>query len=437
MRARPRQRTQRPYAHAFGPGFVTGASDDDPSGVGTYAQAGAQFGYALLWTALITLPLMAAVQEISDRTALATGEGLGELASRAFGRAGRAVLTVLLVALLAANTLNVGADAVAVGSGMHLLHAGPSALWALGAGGAVTAMLATGSFDAIASVFKVLAAVLVSYVIVLFLSHPDWGMMATKTFVPDIRWSKDYVALFVAVLGTTISLYLFFWQSAHRLEEMREEPGGGPHRAVPLGRRSHAAAQRKERTSRLDVFTGMFFSNLVMYAIIAATAATLGAHGTHDIASAADAARALQPVAGRFAGTVFAVGFIGSGMLAIPVLAGSASVGLADLFGRDWGFSRRVSQAPVFYGLVFGGTLCGTVLSAIHLDPIKLLVSVAVINGLASAPFLLVVMIIANRADLMGEFRNRLVANVLGWLTVFLMAGAAVAFFLSGGAAGL
>jgi len=426
----------RGYIRAIGPGLITGASDDDPSGIGTYSQAGSQFRYGILWTALLTFPLMAAVQEICDRTALATGTGLGELAARSFTRSWRVVLGVLLFALLAANTLNIAADAVAIGSGMNLLHAGPAAVWAILAGLLITVVLLTGSFPLIARVFKILCAALLSYLVVLVLVHPPWGVIGRRTIVPQFEWNKDYIALFIAVLGTTISPYLFFWQSAHRLEEMRDEPAGGA-RPLPLARRPCDEAARKERTSRLDVFAGMLFSNIVMFAVIAGTAATLGAQGSHNVTSAADAARALRPFAGRFASAVFALGFIGSGMLAIPVLAGSGSVGIAGLLGRRWGFSRSVREAPVFYGLVLVGTIGGSLVSAIHLDPIKLLVYVAMVNGVAAAPFLVLVMVVANRRVLMGEYKNGALANVLGWATAGLMVGAAVAFFATGGASGL
>src|ERR1039457_4720811 len=251
----------------MGPGLVTGASDDDPSGIATYSQAGAQYGLAFLWTALLTLPLMAAVQEICDRTALATGTGLGELAVRHFQRAGRVILAVLLGALIVAN-----------GSGMQLLHAGPTWLWALVAGTLITALLVLGSFARIALVFKLLCAALLSYLVVAVLVTHQWGSVLSHTLIPHIELNKAYLGLLVAVLGTTISPYLFFWQSAHRLEEMRDEPEGGA-RAQPLRRQSPQQARRKQSTSRLDVFTGMTFSNLVMFAIIVATAQTLNAHG--------------------------------------------------------------------------------------------------------------------------------------------------------------
>lgn len=417
---------------AIGPGLVTGASDDDPSGVATYSQVGARYGLSFLWAALVTLPLMAGVQEICDRTALATGRGLGELAVQRFGRAGRIVLGLLIAALILANSLNIAADLVAIGSGMELLHAGPTWLWALIAGAMITGLLVLGSFARIALVFKVLCAALLAYLVVAIMVTNDWGDVLHHAVVPQLRGDSSYVALLVAVLGTTISPYLFFWQSAHRLEEMRDEPEGGDG-ALPLKLQGPRRAVRKQRTSRLDVFTGMAFSNAVMFAIILATAETLHRRGTTDVESAAQAARALQPVAGHFAGALFALGFIGSGLLAVPVLAGAGSVGMAGLLGKEWGFSQSVRKAPVFYGLVAAGTIGGTILSLVHINPIKLLILVAVINGIAAAPFLVVVMIVSSSRRLMGAYVNAKLAKVLGWATVIVMAAAAVGLFATGG----
>jgi len=422
----------RQYLRAMGPGLVTGASDDDPSGIATYSQAGAQYGLSFLWAALLTLPLMAAVQEICDRTALATGVGLGELAVKRFNRTGRTVLAVLLVALIVANALNVAADLVAVGSGMQLLHAGPTWLWALLAGVLISTLLVLGDFARIALVFKVLCAALLSYLVVAVLVTHQWGSVLGHTIIPHIEFNKAYLALLVAVLGTTISPYLFFWQSAHRLEEMRDEPEGGT-RAQPLRQQSAKRAKRKQSTSRFDVFGGMAFSNLVMFAIIVATAETLHTHNVTNVQSAAQAADALKPFAGHFASAIFALGFIGSGFLAIPVLAGSGSVGMAGLMGKEWGFSRSVRKAPVFYGLVALGTVGGTALSLLHVNPIKLLIFVAVLNGVIAAPFLIVVMKVSSSKRLMGDYVNGKAAKILGWSTAVLMAVAAIALFATGG----
>ena len=416
------------YLRALGPGLVTGASDDDPSGIATYAQAGSSFGFGFLWTALLTFPLMAGVQEICDRTALATGKGLGELATQRLGGHARKIVLGLVGLLIVANALNIAADLVAVGSGMHLLHAGPSALWAVVAGAVITTLLVSGSFEVVARVFKLLCLALLSYIAMLFVAKVNWGSVAHSTFVPHLSVSSTYIALLVAVLGTTISPYLFFWQSLHRLEEMRDEDAGGDE-PKPLRKRDRISAGKKQRRSRFDVLGGMAFSNVVMFAIIVTTAATIGKHGKHTIQSAADAASALQPIAGRFATILFAFGFIGAGMLAIPVLAGAGSAGMAGLLGKSAGFSRSPRKAPVFYALVLLGTLGGTALSLVGVNPIKLLVIVAVINGVAAAPFLFIVMLISNDKKLMGEYVNGTAARILGWGTTALMAAAAFILF--------
>lgn len=425
----------RQYIRALGPGLVTGASDDDPSGIATYAQTGAQYGPSLLWVALLTLPLMAAVQEICDRAAMATGLGLGELAVKRFGRLGRCMVGILLVALLFANTLNIAADLVAIGSGMTLLHLGPTWAWALVAGILITGLLVLGTFERIALVFKVLCAALLAYLAVAVMVTHDWGTVLAHTFVPHFQFNSSYFALLVAILGTTISPYLFFWQGAHRLEEMRDEPEGGT-KVIGLQDRTDdpEKAKRKQRTSRLDVFTGMTFSNLVMFAIIVSTSETLHAHGKTGISSAAQAAQALRPLTGHFASALFAIGFIGSGLLAIPVLAGSGSVGMAGLLGKSWGFSRSVRKAPVFYGLVASGTIGGMALSIVQVNPIKLLVLVAVINGIAAGPFLILIMVITGNRQMMGrKYVNGKLAKTLGWTTTGLMLAAAAALFSTGG----
>jgi NRAMP (natural resistance-associated macrophage protein)-like metal ion transporter len=422
----------RQYLRAIGPGLITGASDDDPSGIATYAQAGSQYGLSFLWTALLTFPLMAAVQEICDRTALATGTGLGELARQRFQRMGKWIVGLLLLVLIVANTLNIAADLVAIGSGMNLLKAGPTWLWALLAGVAISVLLVKGTFARIEIVFRTLAAALVVYIVVAVIVTHDWLRVLDYTIVPHVQFNKTYIALLVALLGTTISPYLFFWQSANRLEEMRDAPERG---SLPetLAMRSRSRAWLKQRTSRLDVFSGMAFSNVVMFAIIATTAETLHVHNITNIQSAAQAASSLRPFAGELASAVFALGFIGSGLLAVPVLAASGSVGVSGLLGKDWGFSRSIREAPLFYALVGLGTIGGTAFSLLNVNPIKLLVFVAVVNGVIAAPLLIVVLIISNNRHLMGKYVNGHVANILGWITVALMAVASIALFATGG----
>jgi NRAMP (natural resistance-associated macrophage protein)-like metal ion transporter len=420
------------YLRAVGPGLVTGASDDDPSGIATYAQAGSKYGLSFLWTALLTFPLMAAVQEICDRTALATGTGLGELARDRFQRTGKAIIGVLLLVLIVANTLNIAADLVAIGSGMNLLKAGPTWLWALLAGVAISVLLVKGTFAHIEFVFRVLAMALLVYIVDAVIVTHDWLQILDHTVVPHVHFNKTYLAFLVAILGTTISPYLFFWQSANRLEEMRSAPEGG---ALPetLAMRSRSRARLKQRTSRLDVFSGMAFSNVVMFAIIATTGETLHVHHVTNIQSAAQAASSLKPFAGGLASVVFALGFIGSGLLAVPVLAASGSVGVSGLLGKDWGFSRSIREAPLFYALVGLGTIGGTAFSLLNVNPIKLLVFVAVINGIIAAPLLIVVLIVSNNRRLMGEYVNGHVANILGWITFALMAAGSIALFATGG----
>ncbi|MBW4079486.1 MAG: Nramp family divalent metal transporter [Acidobacteria bacterium] len=417
---------------ALGPGLITGASDDDPSGIATYAQAGAQFGTSFLWVALLSFPLMAAVQEICDRSALATGSELGALVAKRFRRGGRTIVLVMMTVLMIANTLNIAADLVAVGSGMTMLHCGPTWVWALFAGVAVTVTVAMGTYHRISQIFRLLCLALLAYIIVAIMVTRHWGTVLTDAVIPRLEFNKGYVAMLVAILGTTISPYLFFWQSANRLEEMREEPEGGDE-PIPLTGRRGWRARRKQHTSRIDVFGGMAFSNIVMFAIIATTAATLHAHHHVNIQSAAQAAESLRPLAGRLSSVVFALGFIGSGLLAIPVLAASGSVGISGLLGKEWGFSRSIREAPTFYALVAFGSLGGTAMSLLNVNAIKLLVFVAVINGIIAAPLLIVVMMLTGSRQIMGDYVNGKMAKTMGWLTVVIMSVATVAFFAAGG----
>ncbi|WP_104092094.1 Nramp family divalent metal transporter [Arthrobacter sp. GMC3] len=415
-------RRRNPVARFFGilgPGVVTGAADDDPSGIATYSQAGATFGNGLLWTVPVTLPLMMAVQEICDRMALATGDSLGALIRRKFTRGFRIAITILVVALIAANILNLAADLNAIGQGMTLLKAGPSFLWSAMAGAGVMAAVTFGSFEWIGRIFKWLCLVLLVYVGVLFVSGVDWADVARGLVGLQFQFSPAYLGLIVAVLGTTISPYMFFWQSAQRIEELRAESRGGD-KAPALEERPRGEARRTLRNGRADVFTGMAFSVLVMFAIIASSAATLGTqHKT--VSSAADAAQALEPVAGSYAGILFALGFIGSGMLAVPVLAASGAAGLTGLLNKNWGLARKPGKAPLFYVLLGAGMVLGTVLAVIDTNPIGLLVLSAVVNGITAGPFLIIMMIISRDRKIMGKYRNGKLSTILGWTTTVLM----------------
>ncbi|HWU46020.1 MAG TPA: Nramp family divalent metal transporter [Humibacter sp.] len=422
------------FFRVLGPGLVTGAADDDPSGVATYAQAGATYSNAMLWTVPFTLPLMMAVQEICDRMALATGESLGALIRRRFTRVFRIAIGVLIAALIVANSLNLAADLMAIGEGMRLLHAGPAPVWSAIAGVAIGVTVFFGSFEMIGKIFKWLCLALLVYVGVLFVSHVDWADVGRGMLGTQLRFSPAYLGLAVGVLGTTISPYMFFWQSAQRVEELREEDLKGDE-APALADRTNKQAKRRLRNSRTDVFTGMAFSVLIMFAIIAATAATLGAHHK-TVSSAAEAATALQPVAGTWAGALFALGFIGSGVLAVPVLAAAGAAGLSALLNKNWGLDRTMGKAPVFYLLLGAGLILGIILSVLDSNPIQLLVLSAIVNGIAAGPFLIVMMLISRDAKIMGKYRNGRLAATIGWAATAIMcvAGAyGVWFTLSGG----
>lgn len=424
----------RRFFGLLGPGLVTGAADDDPSGIATYAQAGATFRYGMLWTVVVAFPLMAATQEICDRMAQATGDSFGRLIRRKFPHSLRLVIGVLLAALIVANIINVAADLMAIGQGMQLLHAGPAVLWSGLFGVGILVAVVAGSFEAIGRIFKWLCLVLLVYLGVVVVADVRWSDVVRGMLGFGFQLTPAYLGLTVAVLGTSISPYMFFWQTAQRVEELRAEDLGGP-RAPTLSQRTPRARRRAMRNGRIDVVTGMAFSCLIMFAIIIATAATLGASG-QQVASAADAAKALAPIVGSWSTALFAVGFIGSGVLAVPVLAASGAAGMAALTNRDWGLDRSPRTAPVFYVLFGVGILAGTVMSLANLNPIQLLVLSAIVNGIAAGPFLLVMMLISRDRGIMGRFANGRVAATLGWATTGLMcvAGAyGVWYTLTGG----
>lgn len=427
QRERPTPRlTPRRALKILGPGVVTGASDDDPSGIAVYAQAGAEFGYRSLWTTLLCLPLMIAVQGICDQTAAATGSNLGELVRKKFGRTGRTLCLVLLAGLLIANLVNVAADLLAIGSGFALVHAGPAWCWTLAAGLVCMAFVALGSFEQVSRVLRVLCLSLLAYPVVLVLANVDWGQVARGLVGLGGGGGTRFWQLIVGVLGTTLSPYLLFWQSAQRAEAVRarEEKGEAAeldHEPTAEGRHNRSLQ------NRLDVVAGMVLSEIVMFSIITATAATVGGKGK-PIQTAADAAQVFRPLAsGSFASILFAAGFIGTGLLAVPALAGSAATAIAGLRGKRWGFEDRPSQAPTFYALVAVGTLGGTVLGLVYSNPIGLLVAASIINGIAVAPFMVLALLIARDRTIMKGARISRVSTGLGWAAVVAM-GVAGAF---------
>jgi Mn2+/Fe2+ NRAMP family transporter len=416
----------RHYLRALGPGLVTGASDDDPSAIATYAAAGAQTGFAMLWTCVVSFPLMLAVQVNSDRAALATGKTFGELARLGFGSFARRAFMGLLVIHLLANVLVTSADLVAVGAGMSLLGLGPAWAWSLAAGAALIMLVTTGSFAVVARVLKVLCVSLLGYVAVVVVADVPWGEVARATFAPRLVWNETNVALLVAVFGATLPPYVFFWQNVHRVEELREEPQGGD-KPVPLKRRGLRAANVKKRASIIDVVAGMAFAVLVMFSVMVSLAVTVAADGPKRITTAAQAAEALQPVAGDLARLLFAVGFVSAGLLAVPVLAGAAAANITGLLGRPWGFSRSLRDAPLFYGFVGAATVTGALLGLAGVEPIRLLVLAATANGITSAPLLVVVMVMSGDRVLMGDHRPGRVTRMLGWAAVAVMSAAALA----------
>lgn len=410
----------RRWLRALGPGVITGSANDDPSAVATFVQAGAMYGNGMVWAAPVVLPLMITVQEMSDRTATATGESLGALVRRRFGPIGRILSAVLLVCLLVANVVNVAADLMAVGQGMQLLGLGASQVWAPLGGIAIGFLLVTGSYRTVARVFTWLCLALLAYVAVVFVSGVHWDDVLAGLAFQRISPDPQFWGLLAAVFGTSVSPYLFFWESGQRIEELRMMPEGGED---PLADPDlpEGLAQRRQRQQKIDVVTGMTVSTIVMFAIIVATGATLGQRH-EDVNTAAQAAQALQPLAGPLAGVIFALGFIGAGLLGVPVLASSACIGLTGLSGRDWGFDRSPRKAPLFYGLLIVGLVVATILSALATDAIGMLVLSATLNAIAAAPFLVVLLLIAGNRRIMGNRRNGVFSTALGWFTAVIMA---------------
>src|SRR2546428_9127440 len=362
------------FLHLLGPGLITGASDDDPSGIGTYSQVGSQFGYGLLWLALFTFPLMSAVQELCARIALQTGVGLGASLRRKFPRW---LVGVAILGLLAANTFNVGADLGAVAAAGSLLSRGAvQGLWLVVAVALLIIILQVfATYGTIFRIFKWLTLALFAYVITAFFAHPPLLEVLRATISPHIEFSKDFVMALVAVLGTTISPYLFFWQASSEVDELSAAGTTNP----KAGR--HGLRLSELRAARTDVVIGMAFSNLVMYFIILTSAAVLHAHGKTGVQTADQAAAALAPLAGPFAFIVFSVGLIGAGLLAIPILNGSATYAIKEFFGFGGSFASKPRERPTFYLITPLSPVAAVAMNFIHLDPIRALFITAVVNG--------------------------------------------------------
>lgn len=406
---------------ALGPGLITGAADDDPSGIATYSQAGAQFGFNTLWTLVLTYPFMVGIQLVSARIGRVTGRGLAANIRRAYSPW---LLYAIVILLLAANVINIAADIAAMGEAARLVTGvGSAHMYSLGFGVLCLSLQVWLPYSTYVRYLKWLTLGLLAYVGIVFAVKLDWVEVLHKTVWPDFTFTKESVALIVAIFGTTISPYLFFWQASQEVEEIRADSN-----AQSLRRQPKDAPIQLGRI-KVDTFVGMGFSNLVAYFIILTTAVTLGAHGITTIQTSAQAAEALRPVAGEFAFLLFALGIIGTGMLAVPVLAGSAAYAVTESFRWANGLDLKAVEAQEFYGIIALATIGGMLLNFAPIDPIKALVLSAQINGVIAVPIMAVMMMLAHNKKLMGAFTLSRRHTIIGWLGVAVMLVAVVAMF--------
>jgi NRAMP (natural resistance-associated macrophage protein)-like metal ion transporter len=404
----------------LGPGLITGAADDDPSGIATYSQAGAQFGFSMLWTVLFTYPLMVGIQVVSARIGRVSGHGLAANIREHYPAW---LLYSIVGLLLIANTINIAADVAAMGDALKLLIGGHAHLYAIGFG--VTSLLLQIfiPYRRYVRVLKWLTLALLAYVATVFVIHTPWTLVLSGALLPHLSWKPQYITTVVAVFGTTISPYLFFWQASQEVEEQQLNPLAKPLRDAP------AQAKANFRRIKIDTYIGMGFSNMVAFFIMLTTAVTLNAHGITDIQTSAQAAEALRPIAGEFAFLLFSAGIIGTGLLAIPVLAGSAAYAMAGAFNWKNGLELELMGAKRFYGIIAISTLIGVALCFAPINPIKALYWSAVINGIISVPIMALMMLMAVRPEIMGKFIITLRLKILGWLSTVAMALAVIAMF--------
>jgi NRAMP (natural resistance-associated macrophage protein)-like metal ion transporter len=407
---------ERGLWRALGPGLLTGASDDDPSGIATYSQAGAQFGYGLGWTLLLTFPLMAAIQEISGRIGRVTGQGIAGNLQR---HAARPLVMAIVALVMFANTVNLAADLGAMAAAVNLLVGGPVLLYVLAIGAVSVLLEIFVRYERYVAVLKWLTLSLLAYVATVFVVAVPWGEAAARLVVPQISWNADYIVMVVAVLGTTISPYLFFWQAEEEVEEQQQ-------RHAQALRRTPEQAPRELHRIRVDTIVGMALSNVVALFIVWTTAATLHAHGVTNIETSAQAAEALRPIAGDFAFAVFAAGIVGTGLLALPVLAGSAAYALGEALHWPVGLAHKWRRARAFYATIAAATAVGILLNFTPLDPVRALVWSAVVNGVCAAPIMALMMWLGTRRDVMGPLVLPLSLRLLGWLATAAMGAAAL-----------
>lgn len=402
------------FLRHVGPGVVTGAADDDPSGIATYTQAGAQFGTGLLWTVFLSLPFMIAIQMVSARIGRVTGKGV---AANLRDHLPRWLLMALVGLLVAANTINIAADIAAMGEALQLVAGGGQHFHSLVFGVATVLLQVFVPYRRLAHVLKWLTLTLFAYVAAVFAVKVPWGRVLHDLVVPQFQWTGDYWMMVVALLGTTISPYLFFWQASQEVEELRQKGGA---------RGTDAEVRADLRRVKVDTWIGMIFSNLIAFFVMVVGAAALYAAGVHDVTSAAQAAEALRPLAGDFAFWLFAGGIVATGLLAVPVLASSAAYAVAEAFGWTEGLEHRWREAKKFYAIIGIATLAGTALDFTPVDPMKALYWSAVINGVVAVPIMAAMMTLVARESVMGRFTSSRRTRWLGWGGTALMGGAVV-----------
>jgi NRAMP (natural resistance-associated macrophage protein)-like metal ion transporter len=408
----------RGWLARLGPGLITGAADDDPSGIATYSQVGSQFGFAFLWTMVLSYPLMAGIQEISARIGLVTGRGLAANLRAHFSRP---LLHAVVVLLLVANVINIGADIGAMADVLRMLLGGHLLVYIVGFGVLSVGLQVFIPYRRYVPYLKWLCLSLLTYVGVVFAVSLPWHRVLAATFVPSFERSRESMTAIVAIFGTTISPYLFFWQAAEEVEEQKLEPRSSPLKDAPR----QAGAQLGRMV--VDTWFGMGVSNIIGFFVILTAAAVFNAHGVTDIQTTSQAAEALRPAAGRLAYLLFALGIIGTGLLAVPVLAGSAAYAVGEAYGWPVGLEKKPRRAPWFYATIAISTSAGVLLNATHVDPIKALFWSAVVNGVSSAPIMVVIMLLATRRQVMGAFRLPPRLRVLGWSATGVMMVAASA----------
>ena len=397
----------------IGPGFVTGAADDDPSGIATYSQTGALFGYSQLWLAFFTTPFMIVIQMMCGRIGIVTGRGLAGIIRANYSKK---VLYGSVFLLLIANTVNIGADLGAMANAGQLLLGLPFIIWLLVITLVTLALQIFVSYKVYARFLKYLTFSLFAYIITAFVVKQNWTTVIYSTLVPHFSFSKDYILNIVAILGTTISPYLFFWQAGEEVEEMVEKK-----KMVSMGKgRSHFNILTIKHMN-WDTAAGMLFSNIVMFFIITTTASTLQLHNIKNVETAAQAAQALRPFAGQYAFLLFALGILGTGLLAVPVLSGSASYALSETFGWKEGLYRKFKDAHMFYGVITIATLIGVIVNFTPIKPFQLLYYTAVLNGAIAPVLMILIMLIASNRKIMGKYINSTRTNILGWIVTVLM----------------